>query len=246
MHLGPGSFLEVAKIIHLLTKGGDSQLPVFDVVAISLPGYAFSEGPKKKGFSMVQSRTKLMLSLGYNEYVTQGGDWGFGQAWHTNFPITGPPPNDDLNSYTPAEQEGLARLANFERFESGYFKQQSTRPQTLVLLDCLPGFMRSLSGGVIIILGQDDEVLTWVSIYWFSRAGPTASLRIYYEVMNSGQGFNSLTLSTVPTIPMGSSLFPKESVRVPKSWYPRIGNSVFEVEHDSGGHFAAYEKPEML
>ena len=54
LYLGPGSFLEVSKIIHLLTKGGDSQLPVFDVVAISLPGYAFSEGPKKKGFSLAQ------------------------------------------------------------------------------------------------------------------------------------------------------------------------------------------------
>ncbi|KAE9405128.1 alpha/beta-hydrolase [Gymnopus androsaceus JB14] len=269
VHGWPGSFLEVSKIIHLLTEEGDSQLPVFDVVAISLPGYAFSEGPKKKGFSLAQYAEvshKLMLSLGYNEYVTQGGDCGFAitremasryggeysKAWHTNFPVTGPPPNDDLNSYTPAEQEGLARLANFERFRSGYLKQQSTRPQTLGygLADSPVGLLawiyEKLVGSSDNYPWTDDEVLTWVSIYWFSRAGPTASLRIYYEVLNSGQGFNSLTLSTVPTIPMGSSLFPKELIRVPKSWYSRIGNSVFEVEHDSGGHFAAYEKPEML
>ncbi|KAE9394409.1 alpha/beta-hydrolase [Gymnopus androsaceus JB14] len=269
VHGWPGSFLEVSKIIHLLTKGGDSQLPVFDVVAISLPGYAFSEGPKKKGFSLAQYAEvshKLMLSLDYNEYVTQGGDWGsaitreiasryggeYNKAWHTNFPITGPPPNNDLYSYTPAEQEGLARLENYERFESGYYKQQSTRPQTLGygLADSPVGLLawihEKLVGWSDNYPWTDDEVLAWVSIYWFSRAGPTASLRIYYEVMNSGQGFNDLTQSSVPTIPMGSSLFPKELGRIPKSWYSRIGNSVFEVEHDSGGHFAAYEKPEML
>jgi len=253
-------------MIHLLTRvsGG---LPIFDVVALSLPGFGFSEGPKKKGFSISQYAEvshKLMLALGYNEYVTQGGDWGsaitreiasryggkHAKAWHTNFPLTGPPPNNDTGSYTPAEKEGLARMAHYERFESGYFKQQSTRPQTLgySLADSPVGLLAWIYEKLVAWSDSypwtDDEVLTWVSIYWFSRGGPAASLRIYYEVMNSGQGFNSQ--SPVPTIPMGCSLFPKELGRVPKSWYPRIGNVVFEVEHDSGGHFAAYEQPEIL
>jgi hypothetical protein len=72
---GPGSFLEVTKIIEELPKGSGRQ-PAFHVVAFSLPNYGFSEGSKKKGFAIEQyaeTGHKLMLKLGYNEYVTQGG-----------------------------------------------------------------------------------------------------------------------------------------------------------------------------
>ena len=60
-----------------LPKGG--RQPAFHLVVPSLPNYAFSEGSKKKGFAIEQyaeTCNKLMLKLGYNEYVTQGGDWG--------------------------------------------------------------------------------------------------------------------------------------------------------------------------
>lgn len=100
-------------------------------------------------------------------------------------------------------------------------------------LDCSLGFMKNLSYGLIIILGQTmkvtvwvwtfstwelntSEVLTWVSIYWFSRSGPAASVRIYYEVVNSSQGF--INPSPPPTIPMGCSLFPKEIGRIPSRY----------------------------
>src|SRR5438045_1649675 len=72
---GPGSFLEVTKIIDELPQGNDHQ-PAFHVVALSLPNFGFSEGSKRKGFSIEQyaeTAHKLMLQLGYNEYVTQGG-----------------------------------------------------------------------------------------------------------------------------------------------------------------------------
>jgi hypothetical protein len=72
---GPGSFLEVTKIIEELPKSHGRQ-PAFHVVALSLPNYGFSEGSKKKGFAIEQyaeTGHKLMLKLGYNEYVTQGG-----------------------------------------------------------------------------------------------------------------------------------------------------------------------------
>jgi pimeloyl-ACP methyl ester carboxylesterase len=74
---GPGSFIEALPILDLLAKPGG---PAFHIVAPSLPNYGFSEGPKKRGFALAQYAEtchKLMLSLGYNEYVTQGGDWGF-------------------------------------------------------------------------------------------------------------------------------------------------------------------------
>jgi hypothetical protein len=106
-------------------------------------------------------------------------------------------------------------------------------------------------------------VLTWVSIYWFSRAGPAASVRIYYELALSGEVISF----PKTTVPVGLSFFPKELVRFPKACVPmcssglwstdegrRMGCSllrakariVFESEHKVGGHFAAYEQPEAL
>jgi pimeloyl-ACP methyl ester carboxylesterase len=77
VHGWPGSFLEATKIMEELTRGGEQ--PAFHFVTLSLPNYGFSEGSKKKGFAIEQYAekcNKLMLKLGYDEYVTQGGDWG--------------------------------------------------------------------------------------------------------------------------------------------------------------------------
>ncbi|KAF8825282.1 hypothetical protein HHX47_DHR7000742 [Lentinula edodes] len=248
---------------------GDARLPVFDVVALSLPGFGFSEGPKKTGFSFTQYAEvshKLMLALGYTEYVTQGGDWGasitkeiarryggeHSKAWHINLILAGPPETQDPSSYTAIEKDGLARLQEYKRSGNGYYRIQATKPQTLgySLADSPVGLLawiyEKLVNWTDAYLWTDDEVLTWVSIYWFSRAGPAASLRIYYEVERAGQGIGRTSDSHIPTTPLGFSHFPKELGRIPKAWYHLVGNVVFEVEHDSGGHFAAHEKPELL
>lgn len=73
---GPGSFLEVKKILPLLTSPEDDGVPSFHVVAPSLPNFVFSEGPKKKkkGFGLRQyaeAMHKVMLNLGYEKY----GEW---------------------------------------------------------------------------------------------------------------------------------------------------------------------------
>ena len=79
MYLGPGSFLEASKLIDILNESRSLESgPAFHIVAPSLPNFGFSEGVKKKGFAIAQYAEtchKLMLALGYNEYVTQGGDW---------------------------------------------------------------------------------------------------------------------------------------------------------------------------
>lgn len=102
-HGRPGSFLEVRKILPLLTAPG-LEHPSFHAVALSLPGFYFSEAPRKQGFGINQYAEvahKLMVALGYSEYVTQGGDTGFfitrkmasvyggwhHKAWHTNLPM---------------------------------------------------------------------------------------------------------------------------------------------------------------
>ncbi|KAJ7081575.1 Alpha/Beta hydrolase protein [Mycena belliarum] len=267
VHGWPGSFLEAKKIIPLLAEKSADH-PSFHVVAMSLPGYGFSEAPSKKGFALAQYAevgNKLMLALGYNEYVTQGGDWGFAitramariygekhsKAWHTNL-VIGTPPADGSGSnteYSPREQAALARTEWFTTKGSGYSQQHSTKPQTLgySLADSPVGLLawiyEKLVSWTDTYPWNDDEVLTWVSIFWFSRAGPAASIRIYFEYDLSKA---SIVTEPKSKIPLGLSHFPKDVLVFPKSWSRGLGNIVFEREHDGGGHFPAYEKPEQL
>ncbi|KAH7891016.1 Alpha/Beta hydrolase protein [Phlebopus sp. FC_14] len=275
VHGWPGSFYEARKIIPLLTASTPEH-PSFHVVALSLPGYGFSEAPRKQGFAGAQYAEvghKLMLALGYNQYVTQGGDWGslitrrmaqlYGgnhdKAWHTNFPF-GTPPSPTRNPlaylgylitpFSAEEKAGIARSMWFRNKGRGYYAEQSTQPQTLgyALADSPVGLLawiyEKLHHWTDNYPWEDDEVLTWVSIYWFSRAGPAASLRIYFEVTESKESSDFGSSGT--TIPMGASYFPKELLVLPKAWVRRENKVVAESAHDSGGHFASHEKPEEL
>ncbi|KAF5372985.1 hypothetical protein D9758_001448 [Tetrapyrgos nigripes] len=279
VHGWPGSFIEVRKILPLLLQTSeDGNFPSFHVVAFSLPGYAFSEAPKKSGFEAKQYGEighKLMLALGYNEYVTSGGDWGriitqkmaqiYGgkhvKAWHTNMPSLGISPTltshpilylqSLIKPLTAVEKAGLERSKWFNTEGRGYFAEQSTQPQTLgySLSDSPVGLLawiyEKLVNWTDAYPWTDDEVLTWVSIYYFSQAGPAASTRIYYEITHSPGGLSALG-EKPPRIPMGVSYFPKELIIAPRSWVRTVGNLVFESEHSSGGHFAAYEKPNEI
>ncbi|KAJ8496634.1 hypothetical protein ONZ45_g12393 [Pleurotus djamor] len=280
VHGWPGCFLEVRKVLPLLLaappSGSDKEYPSFHVVAISLPGFGFSDAPKKKGFSLSQHAEvahKLMLSLGYNEYVTQGGDWGFFvtrkmallygdkhvKAWHTNCPV-GATPHPIQRPYlflhyllTPLsakEKAGIDRAQKFQKHGMGYLVQQTTQPQTLgySLADSPIGLLAWIYEKLVNWSDgypwSDDEVLTWISIYWFSKSGPTSSLQIYKEVFGSGDvSLKQTNPKDIPTIPLGISVFPKELLSLPMAY---TGNTVFESEHDNGGHFAAYECPELL
>ncbi|KAJ8587264.1 alpha/beta-hydrolase [Rhizopogon salebrosus TDB-379] len=270
-HGWPGSFLEVRKILPLLIASSPEH-PSFHVVAISLPGYGFSEAPRKQGFAAKQYAEvahKLMLALGYNEYVTQGGDWGFlitrkmafeyggkhHKAWHTNFPIAEPPSWRSplsflallLTPWSPEEKAGIERSQWFRTKGLGYVAEQGTQPQTLgySLADSPIGLLAWIYEKLVLWTDDykwtDDEVLTWISLYWFSRAGPAASLRIYFEM---GSDWDDLRHG--PNIPMGTSHFPKELVVIPAAWFRKINKVVFESHHKTGGHFAATERPEEL
>lgn len=82
-------------------------------------------------------------------------------------------------------------------------------------------------------------------MYWFSRAGPAASLRIYYEV---GRGeFDRMRASGwIGGVPLGLAHFPMELTPVPRLWGRTLGPVVHESDWDRGGHFAAYERPEAI
>lgn len=92
----------------------------------------------------------------------------------------------------------------------------------------------------------DDEILTWVSIYWFATAGPAASVRIYYEATHpepqSTVGTSTLR-DWVPRVKLGLAHFPQEISVVPKTWGSTLGPVCYQSEHERGGHFAAWEMP---
>jgi len=153
---------------------------------------------------------------------------------------------------TDAEKAGLERTTWFRTSGNGYFIEQATKPQTIGysvtdspvgLLAWIYEKMHDWSDNYP---WTEDEVLTWICIYYFSTAGPAASQRIYYE-SNQGKpsGFE-LVAEYVPDVKLGIARFPKELILLPKLWSQTLGPVVFESEYDSGGHFAAWERPEAI
>ena len=108
---------------------------------------------------------------------------------------------------------------------------------------------------------SDDEILTWVSIYYFSRAGPGAAHRIYYEVQHTSPGTGGVgggggggkvacTYDAMreyePHVPIGLTYNPRDLCVVPSSWGRTLGNVVYEARNDRGGHFYSHEYPDLL
>ncbi|OAQ81300.1 epoxide hydrolase [Purpureocillium lilacinum] len=274
-HGWPGSFIEVTKVLRLLTEPEDG--PSFHVVAPSLPNFGFSEAPSKRGFGIAQYAEcahRLMLRLGYDKYVTQGGDWGYFitrmmgvlypdhcLASHINFLCVKPTvprglwlavQHAVLRWWSPAQKAGIERTRWYVREGSGYMVLQSTKPSTLGL---------ALADSPVALLGwlweklhdwtdaypwTDDEILTWVSLYQFSTAGPAASVRIYYEATHSARESTRRCIEYVPHVPLGISYFPRDLFALPKTWGWSSGPVVFEAVHERGGHFAAYECPDQF
>jgi hypothetical protein len=149
------------------------------------------------------------------------------------------------------EKQGLARAAHFSSEGMGYYKQQATKPRTLgfSLRDSPVGLlawmyekMHDWSDGYD---WTDEEILTWVSIYYFSTAGPDASSNVYYE-MEHGQPPPFAAAADYVNVPLGISRFSKDLILLPKLWNHSLGPVVFEGEHEGGGHFAAWERPDAI
>ncbi|CAN8103164.1 unnamed protein product [Discula destructiva] len=253
--------------------------PSVHIVVPSLPNFGFSRRVTKPGFGLRQYSEvchKLMQSLGYKQYATQGGDWGAPistsigvlypeslLALHLNL-ITAMPPalskspialvqflvTHFLNLYTPRESEGLQGAQDYQRHGNGYMQIQKTRPSTIgVLLADSPvgllGWMyEKLRMWTDDYQWTEQEVCEWVSLYWFSRAGPAASVVIYHETFKGD--WQPVPGRTLPSAKLGFSYFPKEMFATPCLWNRQLGDVVFEKEHEKGGHFAAWEQPEAL
>ena len=148
-HGWPGSIVEFQKVIGPLsdpTAHGGTAADAFHLVIPSLPGYGWSGKPAKAGWGVERIATawhELMTTLGYDSYVAQGGDWGSAvttmigaqdlggcKAIHTNMPTVRPTP-DLMADLTPTEQQAIEAAKYYQDWDSGYSKQQSTRPQTV-------------------------------------------------------------------------------------------------------------------
>ncbi|KAI9710760.1 MAG: hypothetical protein M1820_002593 [Bogoriella megaspora] len=278
-HGWPGSFVEITKLLPLL-KGSDG-VPAFHVVAPSLPNFGFSDGIEQRGFTLTkyaETLHKLMLKLGYDKYVTQGGDWGFSitrcidllypdhcMASHINMVLAKPPEfsknpllalQHAMLPYSQREKDGFKRSEWFDQEGYGYNLLQSTKPQTIgfALADSpvalLAWIFEKLHDWTDSYPWTDDELLTWISIYWFSTAGPEASARIYYESIHpepfSSVGTRNRLRDYIPHVKLGVAHFPREISVLPKTWAATIAPVVYQSEHDYGGHFAAWEHPELI
>lgn len=269
-HGWPGSVVEFLKVIGPLTDPtahGGSAEDAFDVVIPSQPGFGFSDKPTAEGWNVVRTAKAwgvLMQRLGYTKWVAQGGDWGSGVthalghirpeglvAAHVNWPLVFPeklPENP-----TPEEQRAMAAAGNFASDQFGYFKEQATRPQTIgyALADSPTGQAMWIyekfqawtdnDGKVEDVLSR-DEMLDDISLYWFTNTA-ASSARIYWENARNGGGFDAGRIE----LPMAATIFPKEIYRAPKAWAEAHWPNLFYWnEVDKGGHFAAFEQPQLF
>jgi pimeloyl-ACP methyl ester carboxylesterase len=277
-HGWPGSVLEIVNAIAPLTDptshGGRAE-DAFHVVIPSMPGYGFSERPASVGWNadrMARAWHELMLRLGYDRYVSQGGDWGSVVAdtmaahaprgllgIHVTMPATVPPevaralragepaPSD----LTDREKEAYDGMSNLYANGSSYAGMMVTRPQTIgySLTDSPVGLAAwfydkfadwTYSGGAPERSLSYDQMLDDISLYWFTNTS-TSSGRLYWE--NNANNFNAVDIDLAAAI----TVFPGEIYRAPRSWAERAyHNLVYFNEVDKGGHFAAWEEPELF
>jgi len=273
-HGWPGSVFEFYKILGPLTDpvahGGRAE-DAFHVVCPSMPGYGFSGPTTRSGWDVREVAgivARLMQRLGYGRYGAQGGDWGSLVTMHLgaldpqhvcgihlNMVVCGPPPGaaDPMQGVSPEEAADLARMGDFQKYETGYQQIQGTKPQTLGygLNDSPAGLaawivekFRTWSdcGGDVERRFSKDELLTNVMIYWATET-INSSLRLYCESMRSGR-FGPVG-EPIP-VPMAGAIFPGEIIKPPRRW----AEAHFDVRQwtrmKSGGHFAALEEPEAL
>jgi pimeloyl-ACP methyl ester carboxylesterase len=218
---------------------------------------------------------ELMRRLGYTRYVAQGGDVGAivtdamgrqapeGLAGiHTNLLVTTlgaptPPPGD-----TEEERAALDAIKAFRTGGYGYFLEQSTRPQTIgyALLDspvALAAWMldhdtdsyhkisRAFVDGEPAGNLTRDHIVDNITLYWLTGTGASAA-RWYWELAQA-QARAAGQAPPAVSLPVGFTTFPDEIFRAPRSWvewsYPNVG---YFNEAAKGGHFAAWEEPELF
>lgn len=272
-HGWPGSFVEMTKILPLLTDpaahGGDPA-DAFDVVVPSMPGYGFSARPRETGvgvWSIAGMWARLMSGLGYDRFGAQGGDFGAGVstilglrhaegtvAVHLNYiPGSYRPhvaPGDTLH----AEEEQFLRDADvWYQAEGGYAHVQRTVPQTLAF--ALADSPAGLAAWIVEKFQRwgdcDGEVerrfskedLLTNATIYWVTQTIHSSMRLYVEGRKAPLHFRD---GDFVGVPCAVARFPRESPFPPRRWIARGYNIVRWTDMPSGGHFAALEEPALL
>jgi len=267
-HGWPGSVVEFLKVIGPLTDptahGGDAA-DAFHVVVPSLPGFGWSDKPEHTGWKIpriAMAWEQLMLRLGYDRFFAQGGDWGSMvtaalaaghpahlAGIHLNMPIVIPDP-DTMVDLSESEMAALGSFEHYQRWESGYSAQHASRPQTVGygLADSPVGQMAWIvekfwawtdcDGDPLNVL-TSDELLDNVMAYWLTNSA-ASSARLYWE------SFHDLDVREI-SVPTGCSIFPHEIFRTSRRWAEKRFTDLRHFgELDKGGHFAAFEQPELF
>jgi hypothetical protein len=152
---------------------------------------------------------------------------------------------------TEAEQKGLQKTGVFLSEGFAYWKLQSTKPLTIgySLRDSPVGLLAWIYEKLVAWSDKypwtEEEVLTWVSIYYWSTPGPDGPGNAYYALEHRDPPALQAVAEYID-IPMGVARFPADLILLPKLWNHTLGKIVFESEHDSGGHFAAWERPDAI
>jgi pimeloyl-ACP methyl ester carboxylesterase len=258
------------------TAHGGSAEDAFHLVLPSVPGYGFSAEPTELGWwagRVAQAWPELMRRLGYDHYVAQGGDVGaaitdaMGRiapegliGIHTNLFV--PALGGTMPTDTDEERAAVDQIAAFRATGFGYFLEQTTRPQTIgyALLDSpvsLAAWMLDhdtdsyykIAGAFVD--GKPtgnltrDHILDNITLYWLTGTGASAA-RSYWE---SGQATAKAGGQAPPpmALPFAFTTFPGEIWKTPRSWVEKAyPNVIYFNEVDKGGHFAAWEEPELF
>ena len=254
--------------------GGKAEDP-FDVVIPSMPGYGFSGKPTGTGWDpdhIARAWAELMKRLGYTRYVAQGGDWGSPVSnamarqapagllgIHVNLPATVPP---EVAAVLAAGGPAPAGLSEKERaaFDSldTFFKKyrayaaiMATRPQTIgyALTDSpagLAAWIYDYNNGEPERLLAKDDVLDDITLYWLTNSA-TSSARLYWESGGRSPTLAAAQKTAEISLPVAITVFPEEIYRAPETWARRAyRNLIYFHEVDKGGHFAAWEQPELF
>jgi pimeloyl-ACP methyl ester carboxylesterase len=272
MHGWPGSVIEFLHIIEKLAhpeKFGGNLEDAFDVIVPSLPGFGFSGSPSRPigPRKMANILNKLMTEkIGYKEYLVQGGDWGATIANWIAYDHSKSCKGIHINCLTmrhldgpqsKQEKEWQERFNKDQIIQEGYRTQQATKPQTLSygMMDSPVGIAAwiiekmyswsDLKDNNIESVYSKDILLANIMVYVVTKTFNTASW-IYYGRREEGGRFFPKDFKRIE-VPTAAAVFPAEmSEWPPRSYVERIFNITQWTEMQSGGHFAALEKPELL
>lgn len=263
-HGWPDSSWRYRKVVPLLTDPGPDGGDAFDVIVPDLPGFGRSDPPPGAALNSREVAAlwaELMTELGYDRFVTAGGDLGSHVSRYLalDFPDRViavhrtdaglPSPALDPASLSPEERDWLAEVARWSATEGAYAAMHRTKPQTIAaalsdspvgLLAWIVEKLQSWSDGELLETYTMDEVLTLVTEYWLNNA-IGASMRMY----RANAALPPEQLARRVEVPSGFSLFAGDIVRPPLAWLRRMANTVWVSEPERGGHFAPFEQPEL-